>query len=190
MKPENDNIEEPEKEASDDAFESKLDKELDDLKDDLSEEEFEELKEIMRMLENKYVKTSKTKKFINGLLGCLRRFIVFALSFIVAYGFMINSIDVKFLNMLYFIFGLAFIKATVRIVVNKIIKDSRKLLIYEISMIIVQATILFVMSYYNFLIVFEDVLSIVLFFIMSIGFSYVLNFYIMKYKFKRLMKGR
>ena len=31
---ENDNIEEPEKEASDDAFESKLDKELDDLKDD------------------------------------------------------------------------------------------------------------------------------------------------------------
>lgn len=191
MKLEDEQIKESEdNEASKDFVESDIEKELKDLKDELSEEEYEELKEIMKMLENKYVKTSKSKKIINNLLGVLKRFIVFVLSFVVAYGFLVDSIKSKFIYGLYFILSLSLAKAIGRIFVNKVIKNQSNLIIYESSILILEVMLSYIMSYYSFLIEFSNIWSIVIFYLISLVFSYVLNYYILKYRFKRLMKGR
>lgn len=179
-----------EKEASKDFYESEVEKELEELREELSEEEYEELKEIMKMLENKYVKTSKSKKIINFLLGILKRFIVFLISFVVAYGFLVKEINSKFIYVLYFILSLSLLKAVGRAFVNKVLNKQRGTIVYEISILIVEVMLTYILSYYKILIEFDSVVMIMFFYLISFVFTCVLNYYIMKYQFKRLMKGR
>ena len=176
-------------ESPSDDLMSEYEKLKEELGDQIPEEDLEVLKQIMEKIDKRFNKTTRMGKLKNIIVDFFKRTILFLLSLFVAYGLFIGSINSTLLNISIFFAGLSVLQAIIRIIASNFIKTDNGVLTFEAYFIIICVLIVYALTRFNYILSFNNLLNMFLFFIFTVVFNKVLNYYIFKFSVLRMMRG-
>ena len=176
-------------ESPNDDLMSEYEKLKEELGDQIPEEDLEVLKQIMEKIDKRFNKTTRMGKLKNIIVDFFKRTILFLLSLFVAYGLFIGSINSTLLNISIFFAGLSVLQAIIRIIASNFIKTDNGVLTFEAYFIIICVLVVYALTRFNYILSFNSLLNMFLFFIFTVVFNKVLNYYIFKFSVLRMMRG-
>ena len=176
-------------ESPSDDLMSEYEKLKEELGDKIPEEDLEVLKQIMEKIDKRFNKNTKMGKLKNLTVDFFKRVTLFLLSLFVAYGLFIGSINSTLLNISIFFVGLSVLQAIIRIIASNFIKTDNGVLTFEAYFIIICVLGVYALTKFNYILSFNSLLNMFLFFIFTVVFNKVLNYYIFKFSVLRMMRG-